>query len=139
MGWLSSKNQNVKYLLCVIDVFAKYAWVKPLKDKKGKMVFNTSIKIVNKSNRKTNELWVYWERKFYNQLMQEWLGNNNILMYSAHGKGKLVIAERFITISKAKIYKEMTANNSKSYLAYLNKLKDQYNNTYHHHINKKGY
>ena len=34
MGSLSSKNKNVQYLLCVIDVFTKYAWVKPLKDKK---------------------------------------------------------------------------------------------------------
>ena len=31
----------------------------------------------------------------------------------------------------------MAANNSKSYLSYLNKLVDQYNNTYHHSINKK--
>ena len=34
MGSLSSRNKNVKYLLCVTDVFTKYAWVKPLKDKK---------------------------------------------------------------------------------------------------------
>ena len=34
MGLLSSKNQGVKYLLCVIDDFTKYAWFKPLKDKK---------------------------------------------------------------------------------------------------------
>ena len=32
MGSLSSKNQGVKYLLCVVDVFTKYIWVKPLKD-----------------------------------------------------------------------------------------------------------
>ena len=31
----------------------------------------------------------------------------------------------------------MTANDTKSYLSYLNKLVDQYNNTYHHSINKK--
>ena len=36
MESLSSKNENVKYLLCVIDFFTKYAWVKPLKDKKIK-------------------------------------------------------------------------------------------------------
>ena len=36
MESLSSKNKNVKYLLCVIDVFTKYTWVKPLKDKKVK-------------------------------------------------------------------------------------------------------
>ena len=36
MGSLSSKNKNIKYLLCFIDVFTKYAWVKPLKDTKVK-------------------------------------------------------------------------------------------------------
>ena len=34
MKSLFSKNKNVKYLLCITDAFAKYAWVKPLKDKK---------------------------------------------------------------------------------------------------------
>ena len=58
MESLYSKNKNVKYLLCVIDNFTKYAWVKPLKDKKGKTVLNTFIKIVNESNRKPNKLWV---------------------------------------------------------------------------------
>ena len=55
---LSSKNKNVKYLLYVIDVFTKYAWVKPLEDEKGKRVLNASIKIVNEFNRKLNKLWV---------------------------------------------------------------------------------
>ena len=40
MGSLSSNNKNVKYSLCLIDVFTKYAWIKPLKDKKGKSVLN---------------------------------------------------------------------------------------------------
>ena len=53
---LSSKNKNVKYLLCVIDVLNKYAWVEPLNDKKVKTVSNTFIEIVNESNRKPNEL-----------------------------------------------------------------------------------
>ena len=53
---LSSKNKNVKYLLCVIDVLTKYAWVEPLNDKKVKTVSNTFIEIVNESNRKPNEL-----------------------------------------------------------------------------------
>ena len=58
MGSLSSKNKNVKYLFCVIDVSTKYAWVKPLNDKKGKIVLNAFIEIVNESNRKPNKLWV---------------------------------------------------------------------------------
>ena len=81
MESLSSKNKNVKYLLCVIDVFTKYAWVKPLKDKKVKTVSNAFIKIVSESNRKPNQLLVDQGREFCNKLMQEWLDNNDILMY----------------------------------------------------------
>ena len=49
MGSLSSKNKNVKYLSCVIYVFTKYSWVKPLKYKKCKTVLNTFIERVNGS------------------------------------------------------------------------------------------
>ena len=69
--------------------------------------------------------------------MQEWLDNNEILMYSTHNEGKSVIAEKFIKTLKAKIYKRMTANDNKFYFPYLNKLVDQYNNTCLHSINKK--
>ena len=69
--------------------------------------------------------------------MQEWLGNNDILIYSTHNKDKSVIPEKFIKTLKAKIYKKMTANDSKSSLPYLNKLVDQYNNTHHYSIGKK--
>ena len=76
-------------------------------------------------------------REFYNKPMQEWLDNNDISIYSTHNEGQSVIPERFIKTLKAKIYKKMTTNDSKSYLSYLNKLVDQYNNTYYHSINKK--
>ena len=68
--------------------------------------------------------------------MQEKLKNNDILMHSTHNESNSVIAERFIKILKFKIYKKMTAND-KSYLSYLNKSVYEYNNTYHHSINRK--
>ena len=71
MESLSSKNKNVKYLLCVINVFTKYAWVKPLKDKKGKTALNTFIEIVNEYNRKPNKSWIDQKRELINKLMQE--------------------------------------------------------------------
>ena len=42
----------------MLDVFTKYAWVKPLKDKESKIVLNTFIEILNESNQKRNKLWV---------------------------------------------------------------------------------
>ena len=56
--------------------------------------------------------------------MQKWFDNNDILMYSIHNEGNSVVAERWIKTLKAKTYKKMTANDSKSYLSYLNILVD---------------
>ena len=53
----SSKNEDFRYLLCVINVFTKYTWVKALKDKKDKTVVNAFFKIVNESNGKPKKLW----------------------------------------------------------------------------------
>ena len=92
MESLSSKNKNAKYLLRAIDVFTKYAWVKPLKNK-GKTVLNAFMEIVSESNHKPNRLWVDQGREFYDKLMQEWFDNNDILMYSTHNEGKSVVAE----------------------------------------------
>ena len=135
IGSLFSNNPNIKYLLCIIDVFTKYAWVKPLKDKKGKTVLMLLI-LLNESNRKLKELRVDQGKEFYNRFMQKCLDNSDILMYSAHNEGKSVITERCIKTLKAKTCKKMRANNNKSYLAYLNKLVDQYNNTYHQSVGK---
>ena len=69
--------------------------------------------------------------------MQESLDDNDNLMYLTFTKGKSVIYERFITTFKSKTNNRKTANDSKLCLSYLNKLVDQYNNTYHHSIGKK--
>ena len=108
-----------------------------MKDKKAKIAFHGFAEIVNQSNHKPKNLWVDQGTEFYNNCMQKWLDDNDILMYSTHNEAKSVVAERFIRTMKDKIYKKMTANDSKSYLGYLNKLVDQYNNTYHRSIDKE--
>ena len=100
MRSLSSKNRNVNYLIRVIDVFTKYAWVKTFKNKNDKTVHDAFIEIVNKSNRKRNKLWVDQGKELHNTFMQKCLGNNDILMYSTHNEGKSVIIKRFIKTLK---------------------------------------
>ena len=78
MGLLSTKNQGVKYLLPIIDVFTKNAWVKPLKDQKAKTVLHGFIEIVNEFKRKPNKLWADLGNEFYNSPMQKWLDYNDI-------------------------------------------------------------
>ena len=77
-----------------------------MKDKIGKTVLNTFGEIANETNRKPNKLWVNQRREFYNELMQEWLDNNNTLMYSKHNEGTSVITEMFIKTLKNNIYKK---------------------------------
>ena len=66
MQSLSRKNKGIKHLLCVIDLYSKYAFVIPLKDKKGISIVNAFIKIIKKSERKPNKIWVDRGSEFYN-------------------------------------------------------------------------
>ena len=67
MQSLSKKNKGIKYLLCAIDLFSKYAFVVPLKDKKGTTITNAFKKIIKQSNRKPNKIWVDQGGEFYNR------------------------------------------------------------------------
>ena len=61
---ISKFNKGFIFLLCVIDIFSKYAWVIPLKDKKGVTITNAFQKILDKSRRKPNKIWVDKEANF---------------------------------------------------------------------------
>ena len=57
MQLLSKYNKGIRFLVCVIDVFSKYAWVVPLKDKKGISIVKAFQSILKQSNRKPNKIW----------------------------------------------------------------------------------
>ena len=137
MQLISKFNKGFRFLLCVIDIFSKYAWVVSLKDKKGASIVDAFQKILNQSRRKPNKIWVDKGSEFYNNSFKKWLKDNGIEMYSIHNEGKAFVAERFIKTLKNKIYKYMT---SVSKIVYINKLDDivnEYNNTYHRTIKMK--
>ena len=75
---LSKFNKGFRFLLCVIDIFSKYAWVIPLKDKKGISTVNAFQKILKESNRKPNKIWVDKGSEFYNNSFKKWLQDNDI-------------------------------------------------------------
>ena len=90
--------------MCVIDFFSKYAWVVPLKDKKGARITNAFQKILKRSDRKPNKIWVDQGSEFYNNVFENWLKDNDIGMYSTFNEGKYVVAEIFFKNIKNKIY-----------------------------------
>ena len=81
---ISKFNKGFKFLLCVIDIDSKYAWIIPLKDKKGIPITNAFQKVLSESKRKPNKIWVDKSSKFYNKSMKSWIEKNNIEMYSTH-------------------------------------------------------
>ena len=103
---LSKYNKGIKYLLCAIDLFSKYAWAVPLNDKRGITIVNAFQKIISKE-RKLNKIWVDQGGEFYKKLFKRFLKINNIEMYSTYNDGKSVVAERFIRTLKNKIFKHM--------------------------------
>ena len=82
MQLFSKFNKGFRFLLCVIDIFSKYAWVIPLKDKKGISIVNAFQKILDDSKRKPNKIWVDKGSQFYNNSFKKWFQDNNIIMYS---------------------------------------------------------
>ena len=137
MQSLSRKNKGIKYLLCAIDLFSKYAFVIPLKDKKGISIVNAFNKIIKQSNRKPNKIWVDQGGEFYNNVFKKWLSGNDIIMYSTHNEGKSVVAERVIRTLKNKLYKHMTATGKNVYYDVLDDVVNKYNNTKHNTIKMK--
>ena len=99
MQSLRKYNKGIRYLLCAIDLFSKYVWVIPLKDKRGISIVNAFQKIVSKG-RKPNKIWVDQGGEFYNNLFKRFLRINNIQMYSTYNEGKSVVAERFVRTLK---------------------------------------
>ena len=66
MTLLSEFNKGIKYLLCVIDLFSRYSWVIGLKNKKGESIAEGFKKILDKSKRKPNKIWVNHGSEFCN-------------------------------------------------------------------------
>ena len=97
--------------MCAIHLFSKYAWVVPLKDKRGITIVNAFQKIISKG-RKPNKIWVDRGGRFYNNLFKVFLKINNIEMYL-----------------KNKIFKHMSAVSKNFYFDVLDDIVNKYNNT----------
>ena len=92
MKSLTKYNKGIKSLLCSIDIFSKYEWVFPLKDRWRVIIVNVSQKKISKSSeakskgRKPNEIWIDQGGEFYNNLYKRFLKINDIKMYSTYDK-----------------------------------------------------
>ena len=136
MQLISKFNKGLIFLLCVIDIFSKYARAVPLKDKKGVRIANAFRSILKDSNRKPNKIWVDKGSEFYNNFLKNGY-KKMIVMYSMHNEGKSVVAERFIRTLKNLICKHMPSISKNVYIDKLDDIVNEYNNTCHRTIKMK--
>ena len=109
MQLISEFNNGIRFLLYVIGVFSKCAWIIPLNDKISAAIINLFQSILNDSKRKPNTIWVDKGSEFYNGLMKLWPEKYDIELYSTHNERKSVVPERFTRTLKGRVYQYMTS------------------------------
>ena len=87
MQLISKFNKGFRFLLCVIDIYIKYAWVATLKDKKGITITKAFQEILDESGSDKGS-------KFYNRSKELWLQDDDIEMHSTHNKEVFVVADK---------------------------------------------
>ena len=136
MQKFSEWNKGVKYLLMVTDVFSKYGWIKPLRDKKTETVTKAFDEIFKSSKRKPKMLWSDKGSEFICKHFKEFLKSKDIKLYHTENEVKSSVVERWNKTVKNRMWKMFSANNT-VYWNRLDKLVDDYNNTRHSSIKMK--
>jgi hypothetical protein len=131
---ISKFNDNNRYLVTCIDVFSKFAWVVPIKNKKSDTVLEAFKFIVNSSGRKPNFLQSDQGTEFLNSKIKEYLSEIDVGFYYVNSELKASVIERFNRTIKEKIYKYFTLKNTERYIDILDTLIQTYNNSYHRSI-----
>lgn len=132
---LSKFNKNVKYLLCVMDIYSRFVWVFPLKDKSSQLVLQSFKTFQNFPYK----LWTDLGKEFINKDFKEFCKMNNITIYHTYGDSKAVFIERFNRTLKRKISEYMIINNTNKYIDVLREIVNEYNNNIHSSTDETPY
>jgi transposase InsO family protein len=131
---ISKYNDNFRYLVTCIDVFSKFAWVIPIKNKQAKSVLEAFKIIIENSSRKPNNLQSDQGTEFLNKEFKEYLEEIGVGHYYVNSELKASVVERFNRTIKEKIYRYFTYKNTYDYISVLGDLVQSYNNSFHRSI-----
>lgn len=129
----SKHNKGFKYLLTVIDVFSKYGWIIPIKNKTGLEV-SEAFKAIFEEGRIPKKVWSDKGKEFYNKHVKELFKKHNIELYSTENEEKSSVAERWNRTMKNKMYKYFSANSTNVYIDVLDQMVGTYNKSRHRSI-----
>lgn len=133
----ASENDGMKYILTVINIFSKKAYVRALLNKTGKEVTKAMKSILDSMDHPIRLIHVDNGHEFYNRTMQNMLRQRRIKMYSVYSTKKAAIVERFNRSYKNLMWKQFSMRGSYKWIDLLDKLVDVYNNRIHRTIKMK--
>ena len=138
MQAIAKENNGVHYLLNVIDVFSKFAWVIPVKNKGAKEMVEAFKTLLTKSNpRKPQKLQTDAGKEFINSEVQKVLKSEGIHFFVSNSDQKAAVVERFNRTLKSRIWTYFTAKHTTRYIDLLDDFVKSYNNSYHRSIKMK--
>ena len=123
-------NNGFKYLLAVIDIFSRYAWVEPLKNKSANEIIKAFKKIF-KSGRIPKTIRSDAAKDFTSKEFKKFLKEKNIHHFTTHTEKQANYVERFIKTIKSKIFRYIIETNNSRYIDKLQDIVKSYNNTWH--------
>ena len=132
---MSKYNKNYTFLLIIIDIYSRYAFVIALKNKSAEEVLGA----FEKFKTTPHNLWVDEGKEFFNSDMKAYCKKHNINMYHTYTGLKSVFAERFNRTLRDLMFEYLNSYDTKNYLDELPKLVDKYNNTFHKSIKETPY
>ena len=130
---ISKQNKGYKYLLTVVDVFSKYAWVEPIENKTGQAV-TAAFKKILKQGRTPIQLQTDDGKEFYNKTFQSLLNKYKTHHFSTSGDTKASVVKRFNRTLKQRMYRYFTVNNTLNFVPVLQTFVKIYNRSYHRSI-----
>ena len=134
MQYYSRSNKGFKYILMVIDVFSKYGWAIPLKNKSAAEIVCAFTEIWNSEQKPPKFLWTDKGKEFDNKKFRKLLEEKNVHMYWTENEEKSSVVERWNRTIKSKMWRYFTKNRTGVYIDVLPEIIEKYNNTYHHSI-----
>jgi hypothetical protein len=128
----AKENDGYKYLLVVIDVFSRYGWVEPMKNKKATSIVEAFSKIISKE-RKPRRLRTDGATDFSSGPFKNLLNSFDpkVVHVVTHNEVQANFAERFIKTLKSKLTRYIVQSNQLKYINILSDIVSSYNNTWH--------
>jgi len=132
MQKLKSVNKNMNYILTVIDIFSKYAWAIPIRNKTGYEITNAFKKIL--TERVPKKLQTDKGLEFINKSTQDLFRQHKIHWFTTENETKAQVVERFNRTLKSKMWRYFTEKSTRKWIDIVDDLVENYNSSYHRTI-----